>query len=574
MIRGADVVVRTLEYLGVDTVFGVPGSQNIFLYEALRKSGLRCVVGTDEMASAFMALGYARASGRVGVLTTIPGPGFAYVLPALIEASHDSTPILHISLSAETGGQRFTFQLIDQAALIRPAVKKLFECSEANDLSEAILAAFESALSGEPGPVSVQFPSSLQTAPTDAPAFVEQSSRTVPSEEQILRFAELLFNAKRPLLYTGLGASDAGPIVRELAEYLFAPVLSTTSGRATLAENHPLAFYSDLSFGVGRVTQELISKSDLIVALGCKFTHNGTSGFQLALPQDKLIQIDSAEENIGATFPVKVGFVGDVESFLKGIWKLRERYAGEREARKDDWSAELLDQLRRELDIERTKPIRGEPKIEADESISFQELFAALGKVYPQNTRVVTDSGMHQALARNYFQVLTTRGMVCPADFQSMGFGLPAAIGAKLAAPQSQVVAVLGDGSFLMTASELLSAIREKADCTVLVFNDGSFGRIRLQQLEKFGYEHGVELLNPNFEILCEALGCTYFRADGKLEQMFQTCLETSGVRLVEVVMKDSPAVRRTRVKSRIRERTHQLLGPRLVRTLKSLLRR
>jgi acetolactate synthase-1/2/3 large subunit len=199
--------------------------------------------------------------------------------------------------------------------------------------------------------------------------------------------------------------------------------------------------------------------------------------------------------------------------------------------------------------------------------------FAALRRILPRNGIVVTDSGLHQGLVRRHFDVLAPRGLILPSDLQSMGFGLPAAIGAKLASPERPVVVVLGDGGFAMSGMELLTAVREKIPLTVIVFNDGRLNLIRLQQFSNFGRSESVDILNPDFGAFAAAVGARYALVDGNAEGVLRSAVGSTHVTLVEVLVGDSPAIHLIRAKGFTRETARRVLGPGIVRWIKNRLR-
>ena len=290
-MNGANLVCESLRELGVSHVFGLPGTQNVLLYEALRTSGIRSVVASDEGAAAFMAAGYARASGQVGVLTTIPGPGFVYALAGVVEAQHDSVPLLWLTLRQEDNGRAFQLQRIDQAAMARPVVKRCMLVERADELARALREAHAEAAAGEPGPVLLEIASAALEAEG-----VRAESRTpgIGDTVDVRPLAALLTESARPVIYAGQGAQGAAEEVQRLAARLRAPVLFTSSGRGVLPDTDALAFVKDFSTGLGSVVPELISRADMVLALGCKFTHNGSGGGRLQLPENKLVRIDSS----------------------------------------------------------------------------------------------------------------------------------------------------------------------------------------------------------------------------------------------------------------------------------------
>ncbi len=573
-IAASEIVCKTLERLGVTTVFGLPGTHNVALFDALRRSSLRTIVATDELMAGFMGIGYYRASGKVGVVTVIPGPGFTYMLTALAEARHDSAALLLITMCDRHEVSRpYRFQVIDQSGMAGPVVKKTFVIEDVTKVVETLADAYLTTLAGEPGPVLVEI--SLQAMRSsverlEPSALPVSTSASDPDSTKVAEVARILKASKRPVLYVGQGAADAGPQVKALAEALSCPVFCTSSGRGILPEDHTLSFAYDFAFGLGKTAAAVLSEADLILAIGCKFTHNGSAGFQLELPKEKLIHVDSSPEVAGASYPAKIAVVSDARKFLDRLWDLRSEF--EAEAR--EWSATNLACLRAKLREEQRAAVGQKPNFSADGFRNCEEFFEVLRQALPRKACLVTDSGLHQMLTRSYYQVLAPRGLIVPADFQSMGFGIPAAIGARLALPDRSIVALVGDGAMAMTASELLTAVREKLNLTVILFNDGFFGLIRQQQIGQAGRTHGVDLQNPDFETLATALGVRYFAATGQIREELAGIIDSPGVKLVEVALTDSPEMRRSRAVSAVRSKAGQVLGPRLIGRLKQILKR
>ena len=248
-MTGADLICAVLGQLGVSTVFGLPGTQNIVLYEAMRRAGLRSVTASDEGAAAFMANGYARASGRVGVLTTIPGPGFVYALSGIAEAHQDSVPLVWLTLRQPDDGLAYPLQRIDQPAMAAPVVKQCFLVERVEELAECLLSGYREALSGEPGPVLIEVAANLLVQPS--PASPPGASRAAEASIAPQSFVECARSAARPLVFAGQGAQGAAAEVQELVRRWRAPVLFTSSGRGVLPDADPLAFVQDFSCGVG-----------------------------------------------------------------------------------------------------------------------------------------------------------------------------------------------------------------------------------------------------------------------------------------------------------------------------------
>ena len=572
-IIGSELLCSCLEQLEINCVFGLPGSENLELYEALRHSSIRTVLATHELAATFMANGYYRSSGRLGVVLTVPGPGITYALTGLAEAFLDSAAVLCLTgVPAKTPGNRFQIQAVDQRAMASPVVKKTFRVETVSSLSRILSEAHRTALADEPGPVLVEIEKSVLSERIEdlsQDSLPPNPLRQSPDPILLQQVIDILKSLSRVVLYVGQGASDASDQVKKTAELLRAPVLTTTSGRGVMPENHPLSFLVDAAIGNVGFANQLIHSSDLVLALGCKFSHNGAHGFQLRIPSEKLIQIDTSVDVLGANYPARMTLAADVRSFLNEVLRHKEVLEG----RAKGWSPKDLQQ-RHEQIREGCSMEYLEPRISKIHPPTPDMFFGILRKVLPAHSCLVADSGLHQMLTRRYFTVLAPRGLVVPSDFQSMGFGLPAAIGAALAASERPVVAVIGDGGFAISGMELLTAVRERIPLTVIVFNDGRLNQIRFQQLAAYGRSKNVDLLNPDFGAFANAMGVRYARIDGDAEQVLRRAIYGKHVTLVEVPVGDSPAIHLVRAKGRARDAMRRTLPPSVVDWLKHRLRK
>lgn len=573
--KGSKILATVLEELGVRVVFGIPGSESVELFEALRQSNLRAVLVADERAAVFAAQGYYRASGEIAAVSTIAGPGFTNALTGLAEAYHDSAGLLCLVTGhSRFPGKEFQLQVINQQAMAGPVVKKGYQVTDPDDMASTISEAYACAITGEPGPVLVEINNSVLTEvggiSQDRPP-TEMFSNPIPHDEQIVEAVSLLSQAGRVVIYAGQGAAVAAERLSQLAESMDSPVLTTCSGRGIIPEDHPLSFYFDYSWGKGGETvNQLLAESDLVLALGCKFTHNGTGGFRLKIPEEKLIHIDASSEVLGANYPARYMVLADVRVFLERLIGRRSQFAD----RPQGWAKEELDTWHERLTTEKNKIAGSTPQLTTDDSRDCAVFFAALRDVLSNDICLVTDSGLHQVLVRNNFIVRSPRGMIVPTDFQSMGFGIPAAIGAGLAAPDRPIVVLVGDGGFAMSGMELATAVREKIPLTVIIFSDQNLGSIRLLQFENCGREYAVGLFNPDFAQFARSLGIRYGRWDSLQHEGLAEFLNQPGVKLLEVPLKDSPAVDKLRRDGLTRGAVRDFIGPRLTEMVKKWLGR
>jgi acetolactate synthase-1/2/3 large subunit len=547
-LRGA------LEACAAGAVFGLPGGSNHALFTALRGASARLIVPTHELAAAFMAGSYGRVSGRPGILLTIPGPGFAYALAGIAEAWQDSAPLVHIVTAAWRAPRgRHGHQALDQAAIARPLAKAVLGVSTLAEITPAVKCAFELAQGGEPGPVIVQLGAAdepwdrISRAPTEDVAAAQAVWARVRQ-------------ARKPVLLLGQGCAGAAMAIRAYVERTGTPVFTTPSGRGVLQERSQWCLAYDPVRETTPALNALLREADLVVAVGARLSHNGSAGFGLELAPERLVHVDAARGNLGAVYAASC-----VAAVLaRTFWSMAESEQVPRTA----WTPEALMPWREKIrSVDSREP---EPIIAGKPAADF---FRGLRAALPDEALLVTDSGLHQVLARRYLDVQEVHGLLTPTDLQAMGFGLPSAIAAKLAAPSRTVVALVGDGGILMSGLELAVAVRERLALTVIVFNDGYLNQIRMQQLRDGGREYGVGLPAMDFAALAHAVGARYLLAATQPDESVSEAIRSGGVTLIEVPVHDSAAIRAAAATSRLKAVGRRAMGSHW-QTLKSWLRR
>ncbi len=528
MQTGAELVMSALEAQGVERVFGIPGVQNLELFDSLKDAPIETVLVTHELCAAFMAEAYSRLTGKAGCSVLVPGPGLTNALTGIAEALLDSSPLVVI-IPGPRADTPYRFQLhqIPQADLARPITKTVVRIERVEEIYREVSRAFRVATSGEPGPVVVEIPYNLFAARAEPPGTVAETASTprAPSPEAVDKVLDLLRGAKRVGIYAGFGASDARDDLARLAEILQAPVATTLGGRGVVPEDHALS----VGFGFGPagtpIAEEVFAQCDLVLAVACKFGEVATGSYSFKAPK-KLVHIDINREVLGKNMPAAVELEADARVALRRLVEGLER-----EPRPADralveriaaWRAEFA------AEIEQA-PLR-------DSGVNPAKLLWHLRKLLPRDAIVSTDSGGHQFWVAECFPVYERRSYLTPTDYQSMGYSIPAMISAKLAFPRRQVVGVVGDGSFLMTGAELVTAARLELTPLVLVFNDGELGIIREAQEKIFKRTTAVELRNPDFEALARAYGAEYFRIsnDHEIEPVLKRALESGRLALVD----------------------------------------
>ncbi|MBI4492082.1 MAG: thiamine pyrophosphate-binding protein [Chloroflexi bacterium] len=525
---GGDAVVQVLKAAGVEVVFGVASIHNLPIYDAIARRGdLRAVAARSEAGAANMADGYARASGRLGVAITSTGTGAGNACGALVEAATAGSPVLHLTGQIASPhldqGKGFIHEARDQLGMLRAVSKQAHRPTSPATIAPTLVAAIEQALAAPRGPVSVELPIDYQQARVAVPGLaVRPPERRAPAEEEVQRAAEVLAGARRPLLWAGGGAiaSEAGAEVQELAERLGAGVLTSNAGRGALPEDHPLCLGN---FAQSPALEPLLAAADALLAVGTHFRANETRGWRLPLPA-RLVQVDVDPLAIGRSEPAAAGLVGDAKLALRALLE-----ALPRATRPDPAYAEQLAAARAAARAALRATLGPYARI-------VDELRAAL----PRDAVLVRDVTISTSTWGNrLFELYEPRTSIHAAG-GGIGQGFQMALGAKLARPERAVVAVCGDGGFLVNAGELATAVQEGIAVVLLLFNDGGYGVLRNIQDRGYGGRRiGVDLRAPDFVRLAEAFGAwaRRVRAVEQFAPVLHAALQAGGPALVELDM-------------------------------------
>ena len=587
-MTGAELIAQWLRTHGVTHLFGLPGSQNAVLYNALRReerqAGSQAWISTHEMSAGFTALGYAAARGAPAVLSIIGGPGFSYALTPLLEAASDSLPLVClVFVRRERPGKRFQGQAIDHLALGSAAAKAVLTMTHSEADSSSPLAvldrAWHLAQTGQPGPVVVlaeaEFlesdvgpPESFGSEPLMSAAAAEGP----PTVDLVVdRLLHELAAPGRKLFWLGRGTLGAADTFQLLAERYDAVVITTTSARGVMAEDHPRCLPHDLV--PADVVNPFLAEFDHIFAWGVRMSENACKGFELRLPREKLIHLDAEPMALDGNYPARFTACVDVAEIAR---RLIDSPAGRNQhGRSSSLSGmaggEALVSWRARFASSHAS--RLEPRVPGVTPPTPAGFFRALREVLPDEAILVLDSGFHQLLARRYFCVRRPRGLLLPANFQSMGFAIGAATGAKLACPDRHVVALLGDGGFRMSGLELLAAVERRISLVTVIFDDGYYGLIRNRQIFVDGQTHGVALPPICYGSFAQAIGANFVDGSSAPAEAIGEALASELPTIVAVRLNDTPAYRIAQYKARARFRLGQMAGPQLLRWLRRRLR-
>ena len=506
-MTGGEAVIQALSAQGVSTVFGIPGTHNLAIYEALRQHGaIRHVLARHEQGAAFMADGYARASGSEGVCISTTGPAALNTLAPLGTSFSDSVPVLCIASQIPAAGigldKGYLHECKDQLGSFSSVTKWRARADSVDAIPETMREAFAQMRSGRPRPAMVEIPCDTLDQEDDIAAPVPVSVvPPKPDVERIERAARLLKRARRPVIWAGGGviAGGAGPDLQRLSERLQAPVFTTVLGKGSLPEDHPLAAGSAVLHPAGR---RFLAQSDLLLAVGTRFTEEETDRWALRLP-DTLIHVDVDPAEIDRNYPSSLAIVGDARAVLRQIHLRLQEPGPPVEGR----AAEVA---RVRAEIWRYCQERAPAGV---------ELVQTLRRALPRDAVLVSDLTVAAYWCRRLFDVYEPRANIYPWGFCTLGFGLPAAIGAKVARPDAPVVALCGDGGFLFNCQEMAAAVQSDLPIVVLVFNDSAYGVLRPQQEARYGAAHEVDLVNPDFMALAGAFGVQGCRV-GSIEEL------------------------------------------------------
>lgn len=503
-VTGARLLVEALEAEDVEAVFGLIGSHVTAIYDALLGAPrIRTIDARHEQGAAYMADGYARATGRPGVCLVTAGPGATNTLTAAGTAFADSSPLLVIAGQVPSdvlGLHKGAFhECADQLGMFRPVTGWQGRPRHASEIPALVHQAFATLRQGRPRPAYLEIPCDLLEALAPRSAGGPAAQRPRPAVELDVRKAVAMLRASRaPALWAGGGVirSGASEELRGLAEALGAPVFVTCSGKGAIPADHPLAVDYWLPSEPARA---LLERADLVLAVGTRFTSMATAGWRLRLP--RLVQIDIDPGELGKNYPVELGLVGDARTVLGQL-----RASGA----EDGWG----DRASRASDIASVRLA-----VEADAAGRFPEsleLLRGIRAAVARDAIIVCDITTLGTLARRYFPVYEPGTFVCPLGFGTLGSAYPLALGAKAGRPDRQVVAICGDGGFLFNLQELATAVQSGLDAVVLLVNDGGYGAIRdWQRRHAGGRFTGVDLHTPDFVGVAQAFGALGLRAKG-----------------------------------------------------------
>ena len=556
-MTGGEYIVDAMIRMGIEYVIGIPGHGCLAVFDALRervaKGEIRYIQARQEMSAVHLADGYYRASGRPAAVLTSIGAGAVNAALGIATSYVDSTPVLVLTGDAHTHMRGVGLlqeierqQDSDYVSVMRPITKRAWRVDTADQLPRIMERALHEMMSGRRGPVLVSLPMDIQAAEVKASPYVvsSPSALTEPSvpECALKQAAEMLREAKRPVIVAGGGAyyARASEELVAFAERTGAPVVTTMASKSVFPEGHRLYGFHGGSKGT-EVGNYLTRTADLVIALGCRFADESTSSYRTGItynfPDSKLIHVDIDPSEIGKNYRADLGIVGDVRMFLKGMLAL----LGEGADHADDEYAK---------DIARAKA-EWRAKVEAGAMaprtpVTISRMLREMENTLPDQAVVVCSSGNSQAQILQEYVFPKPYTFITSGGMSTMGFSLPAAIGAKLARPDAPVVAVVGDGDFLMTMQEMCVAVQYNIPVVVVVVNNMAWMAIKDLQMDVYGEKAAFgndftdaegRLYTPDFALAAKAFGMDAVQVDAPdtFREALKEALESGRPHLIDV---------------------------------------
>ena len=508
-MRGGEAIIESLKNMGVKTIFGYPGGQTIPFYDMLYDADMDHILVRHEQAAAHAADGYARASGRVGVCLATSGPGATNLVTGIGTAYMDSSPIVAITGQVPThliGND--AFQEADIIGITMPITKHSYQPKDPDLIPSMIKSSFEIASTGRPGPVLIDVPKEVQEGElTEFRDDLIQTPGYNPTVKgnirQIKKARDLIKQAKRPMILAGAGViiSNACCELKQLAETINAPVMTSLLGKGAFDETSDLAL-GMLGMHGRKVSNDYINESDLLIAIGIRFSDRTTGRLDSFVPDTKVIHIDIDPAEIGKNVDVDLPIVGDARNVLKSLNKLLKEYAPSNEV--NDWT-DMIKAKKQELI----------PRVTYDDvPLKPQRVIKEIAEALTPEAIMTTDVGQNQMWAAHFYDTQKPRKFISSGGLGTMGFGFPAAIGAKVACPEDPVLSINGDGGFLMVCQELATVREYDLPVIAVVLENRTLGMVYQWQSLLYNERHSQTLLgsSPDFVKLAESFGVNAVR--------------------------------------------------------------
>jgi acetolactate synthase-1/2/3 large subunit len=545
-LSGAEAMVRMLQLNGVKHIFGLCGDTSLPFYDALYRldHGIDHVLTRDERSAGYMADGYARVTGKVGICEGPSGGGATYLLPGLVEANESSIAVIGITSDVSVGSRgKYPLTELDQEALYRPLTKWNTTIDRADQIPGAVRAAFRAATTGRPGAAHLCLPYDVQQHDVDASDLWAQpghdrfpAMRSGPARDDVARAAEKLVGAKTPVVLCGGGVVIAGACseLESLAQALNAPVCTTVSGQGSLADIHPLNAGVVGSNGGVMATREVLAAADVVLIIGCRAGSTSTEHWKVPSASVPILHIDSDPMVVGTNYRTEVAMVGDA---LLALRMLNE----EVQARSASRRADASDGRALVAAARKTKSTAFlQLAASLDTPIKPERVVDALNRLLPDDAIVVADPGTPCPYFSAYFSASKPgRHFITNRAHGALGFAMAAGVGASIGRPDTKVVSVMGDGSFGFTVGELETVVRRKIPLLMIVFSNSVYGWIKASQ--KAGYKEryfSVDFTRTDHALVAQAYGVKSWRVEdpAELDAVLKAAIEYGGPALVDII--------------------------------------
>ena len=512
---GAQIIVKLLEMYGIDTVAGIPGGMILPLYDELNKSKIRHVLVRQEQAAGFIAQGIARSTGNVAVCMATSGPGALNLLTAIADARADSVPIIAITGQVNTTQiGTDAFQEADTFGLSFPITKHSILVKSPEELLDAIPRAFEIALNGRPGPVLIDIPRDVQLKECEFDEWPDISKVRVhdirfhtPIDEYAQKMGDissLLAGAKKPVLFCGGGcnSSEASAGIQGFINNYELPVVTSLMGLGCIPNDSP-SFIGMVGMHGSYAANVAMNEADVVIAAGVRFDDRATGLVSKFCPNAKIIHIDVDAAEVDKILEASISVVADVES----VFPVLAQLVSEKKIKAEGGWLKKIQKLKTEnYSVENGRP-KNEKLTNPRELIAKLPEYAAYSGLNQSDLIVTTDVGQHQMWAAQYYPVDRPRSFLTSGSLGTMGFGLPAAIGAALANPEKRIVCISGDGSIMMNIQELATLRELNLGVTVIVLQNGTLGMVYQQQKYLFDKNYSASVFDQNPDLLAIAAG-------------------------------------------------------------------
>lgn len=501
--NGAQIIVKMLERHGITRVSGIPGGASLPIYDALQESSIEHILTRHEQGAGFVAQGMARVTGLPGICMACSGPGATNLVTAVADAHLDSIPL--IAITGQVATQLIgtdAFQETDTYGVMLPITKHNWMVRSAEELLEIMPEAFRIAMSGRPGPVSIDVPKDVQLQMVEFDAWPENAIKDIlpqPQQDEIAQLCQMLQKAERPVLMVGGGITHSGCAdeLLQFAEQNNIPTVASFMGLGSMPSDHPL-FLGMLGMHGARSTNMALAECDLLIGAGVRFDDRATGKVSEFCPQASIIHIDIDASEIGKIKAPCLAIQADVGATLR--------------ASMENLSSDSSEQPSRENWITRINYLKQHFGLDFSQSHTlFQpyKLLQTIAELTDRQTHVVTDVGQHQMWTSQVFPFQRARQWISSGGLGTMGFGLPAAIGTVLAQPERMALCISGDGSIMMNIQELATAVEHDLNIKVIIMNNNNLGLVRQQQTLFYGARHTAvnNRRSTNFAALAIAMG-------------------------------------------------------------------